>query len=139
MIKKILFLIIAFISIIPFTNVYAGTTEDNWIEVEVTEAIPWAGCSTTKNENWKYTCTVQKGFWTVISMLWNIIEYLTFIAWLWSILYLIINWIIYSMSWLIGSKDEAKKRITDNLLWIILLLLSWPILFIVAPWIYQNI
>lgn len=130
LIKSILFIFLSFISIFNFTNTYA----ESGIVVEVTEKIPWANCESTGS--WKYDCTVEKWFWTVVNMLWNIIEYFTYIAWLWSVLYLIINWIIYSMSWLSEWKDEAKKRIKDNLVWIILLLLSWPILYMIAPWIY---
>lgn len=134
--KKIIFIIIAFASIVPFTNIYAATwSSDWWVKVEVTEKIPWANC-VPKGK--LYECSVQKGFWTVVTMLWDIIEYFTYVAWLGSVLWLIINWIIYSMSWLSDSKAAAKKRITDNLLWIVLLLLSWPILFIIAPWIFKN-
>jgi hypothetical protein len=33
-------------------------------------------------------------------------------------------------------KDDAKKRITATLIWLVLLFMSWLILHIIAPWIY---
>lgn len=132
-IKKLLFIFLVFISIFNFTSIYA----ESGIIVEVTEKIPWANCSGPTWTWSMYKCEVQKWFWTVVNMIWNIIQYFTYIAWLWSVLYLIINWIIYSMSWLAESKEDAKKRIKDNLVWIVLLLLSWPILYMIAPWIYK--
>jgi hypothetical protein len=70
-------------------------------------------------------------------MIWNIIKYFTYLVWLWAVLWLVINWINYSMSWLSDWKESAKKAIIQTIKWIVLLLLSWVILNMVAPWIYK--
>jgi exosortase/archaeosortase len=44
---------------------------------------------------------------------------------------------MYSMWWANESfKTWAKEYITKTLIWLILLLLSWVILYMVAPWVY---
>jgi len=139
------------INFIP--NTYAKEWNSNsWsITTIVTEKIPWAWCKKINNK-WKidpsykpwdnetqmYKCSVQKWFGTVIIMLWNIIKYFTFIASLWAVLFIILNGIMYTMWWAEPSmKDDAKKRITWTLIWLVLLLLSWVILNAIAPWIYK--
>lgn len=131
-------------------NNYISNTYAEWsIITIVTEEIPGAWCKPL-TEDWKtiwlrkdwktqmYKCSVKKWFWTVIEMLWNIIKYFTFIASLWAVLFIILNWILYSMWWAEPSmKDDAKKRITWTLIWLVLLLLSWVILNAIAPWIYK--
>ncbi len=130
------------ISILPNTYAAENCENSNWVQVTVTEKVPWACCVPTwkadSNWNTSYTCHIEKGFWSVISMFWKIIKYFTYLAALWWVLYLIINGIMYSMWWADQSlKDEAKKRITWTLIWLVLLLLSWIILNMVAPWIYK--
>lgn len=110
------------------------TSNSNWIEVKVTEDIPWAGCTWT---DWDYTCTVQPWFGTVMQLMWWIIKYFTFLASLGWVLFIVINWIMLSMGWFWWSKDEIKKRITMTIGWLILLLLSGLILHSIAPWIYR--
>jgi hypothetical protein len=36
-----------------------------------------------------------------------------------------------------SMKEESKKRIVKTIVWLIVLLMSWTILHIVAPWIYK--
>ena len=142
--KKILIsLIIVLISGISFIWItYAAEWE--WIKVTVTEKIPWANCIwvTTSDawpipEEWPYVCTVEPWFWTVTRMMWAMVKYFTFIVWLVWVLFIVFNWIMYSMGWIEQSlKDNAKKKIVQTLIWLTLLLLSWVILNLVAPWIY---
>jgi hypothetical protein len=135
--KKLLSKILLVLSIISFFgisniwNVYADT-----ITVKVTEKIPGAGCT---GDTPPYTCEIEEGFWSIMSMFWKIIKYFTYIAALWWVLFIIINGIMYSMWWAEPSfKDDAKKRITWTLIWLILLFLSWVILNLIAPWIYKG-
>jgi hypothetical protein len=66
------------------------------------------------------------------------IKYFTFIAGIGGVLFLVVNGIMYSMGWMDAwMKDEAKKRIWKTLSGLIVLLLSWVILNLVAPWIYK--
>ena len=142
LIKALLILsIISFSGISYLSNTYAA----DWVKVTVTEEIPGAGCNSITSDAdikaWKtemYECTIKKWFGSVIEMMWNIIKYFTFIASLWSVLFIIINGILYSMWGAEPSmKDDAKKRIMWTLTWLALLLLSWVILNMVAPWIYK--
>lgn len=141
-----------------FSNV--SYVNANWVDVIVTEKIPWANCTiiqwtgwnfdTWKDANWKqnheydfekptlYKCKVEKWWKSVIKMLWWIIKYFTFIVSLVWVLFIVINGILYSMSWLDEwLKKEAKERITLTLTWLLILLLSWAILQLIAPWIYK--
>lgn len=142
MVKKIILTLIIF-SCLSLPQAYAAAGESPIITVEVTEKIPWANCtqklkagSATEVVPWKWECKVRSGFWSVIDMIWAIIRYFTYLVWLWAVLRIIINGISYSMSWIWWWKEAAKKAITQTLLWIVLLLLSWVILHMVAPWIY---
>lgn len=141
--KNLLIKIIISISIISFWNILYSNTyaEGEIIEVVVSEKIPGAECE-PKNPGagykWTYTCKVKPWFETTLSLLWNIIKYFTYIAALWWVLFLIFNWILYSMWGADQSlKDDSKKRIIWTLIWLVLLLLSAPILNIIAPWIYK--
>ena len=142
----IVFILSIFTILLSFNTSANGTIEANWeeenpIKVTVTENIPWLGCSEKKwSKTWSllYECKVQKWFGGVVNMLWGIIKYFTFIALLSAVLFLVIWWIIYSMSWADpSSKEKAKEKITQVLLWLIVLLLSWVILTIIAPWKYK--
>ena len=147
--KNIVVKILLVLSLFAFWNINfvscvsaTETEEDKPIKVTVTEKIPWADCSLVEwweDWKWPYECNVQKWFWSVIKMMWNIIKYFSFLAWLWWVLFLVINWIMYSMGWIDpGMKDEAKKRIIWTIIWLIVLFLSWIILNMVAPWIYKG-
>lgn len=146
--KKILINILIIIWVLWFintssiNNTYAEWEETSGIKIIVPEKVPWANCSPKeKDKDWvilNYECNVAKWFWAVTLMLWNMIKYFTFIAALAWVLYIIINGILYSMWWAEQSmKDEAKKRITATLTWLVLLFLSWIILNLIAPWIYK--
>lgn len=142
--------ILSFIGINYIWNTYANSDID-WIKVIVTEKIPGANCKpTTKSvsltkktdssieQATTYTCIVWKGFSSVITMMWKIIKYFTYIASLGWVLFIVINGILYSMWWADPSiKDEAKKRIIATIIWLVLLFLSWVILNLIAPWIYN--
>lgn len=106
------------------------------ITVTVTESVPWANCWDEKTD-WTYDCEVEAWFWSVTEMMWKIIKYFTFLAALWWVLFIVYNWIMYSMWWMEQSlKDDAKKRIVQTIIGLIVLLLSWIILNLVAPWVY---
>jgi len=150
--KNILIKIILLLSISIFIwlNYISNTYVASWkVTVIVTEQIPWAWCYAINEKWWEwynkdpkntqmYKCEIKKGFWSVIEMMWRIIKYFTFIASLWAVLFIILNGILYSMWGAEPSmKDDAKKRIMWTLIWLVLLLLSWVILNIIAPWIYK--
>ena len=157
--KIIVIFILSVCSFLLFTSISraADSSWDSWtIKVVVTERVPWANCECTwgwcverpkgswvkvcEAEWWncKYECEIKKWFGSVVEMLWNVIKYFTFIALLWAVLFLVIWWIMYSMSWADPSaKDKAKEKIIQALMWIIVLLLSWVILNAIAPWIYK--
>ena len=140
--KTLIIKIVLALSLITFwnlnfiSNVYADT-----FKVIVTEKVPWVNCRLANwwlPWKWPYECDVEKWFWSLVGMMWEIIKYFTFLTWLWWVLYLVINWIMYSMWWMDPwMKDESKKRIIQTLVWLILLLLSWVILNLIAPWIYK--
>lgn len=124
------------------TNTYAAEEAASGIKIIVTEKVPWASCTVkNKDKDWvplDYECNVAKWFWAVTIMLWKIIKYFTYIAALGWVLFIIINGILYSMWWADQwMKDEAKKRITATLTWLVLLFVSWIILNLIAPWIYK--
>ncbi len=123
----------------------------NWaswdIEVVVTEKIPWANCSEEMSSpvwanwpqqskpTWNYKCIITPWFWTIQMMIWWIIKWVTALAALTWVLFIVINWIMLSMhGW---EATKIKDRITKTIIWLILLLLSWVILSIIAPWVYK--
>ncbi len=143
---KIFVILFLFLPAFFTLNVNAGTWK---VKVITSEIIPWADCKELKVEKkvWdksnkviprRYKCEVDKWLWPVTEIIWNIIKYFTFIAWLWWVLFIVLNGIMYSMWWVDQSmKDDAKKRITATILGLVLLLVSWIILKLVAPWVYQ--
>lgn len=142
-------ILIKFLIIISFFifwtwSTFATSSESWWIIVKVSEKIPWAECSELyEDENdtelvtW-YECNVWKWFTAVTIMLWKIIKYFTYIAALGWVLFIVINWILYSMWWVNDEfKSKSKERIIWTLIWLVLLMLSWVILNMIAPWIYK--
>ena len=128
-ILKISLLLIMFFSFFISYDSFAAST----IRINVTEDLSpiLENCTTT-------ACYVPKWTWAITEMAWSIIKYFTFIAWLWAVLFIVVNGILYSMSGIDqGMKDKAKERITKTLMWLILLLLSWVVLNIIAPWVYK--
>lgn len=141
--KKILISIILItFSFWIITTIYAEDTTKTWsVTVKTTEKIPWANCTEiTTGWTWviKYECKIQKGTWWVLSMLAAMLKYLTYLASIIWVLFIVYNGILYSM-WGMDEnlKTESKKRIIWTLLWLVVLFLSWPILQIIAPWIYK--
>lgn len=132
--KLIIIKILLILSIFSF--VWMPTVWNTYavIQVTVAEKIPWAGCT------WDgpYVCNVEEWFTSVTLMIWRIIKYFTYLAALGWVLFIVLNGILYSMWWADQSlKDESKKRIVWTLTWLILLLLSWVILNLIAPWVYK--
>jgi len=152
--KNLLKLIIIFWVIITSwfwitSNVYA---ENGSTKVKVTEEVPWWNCTkiplkdkdwkTKKDSNWKtkymYECTVEWSFSSVMKVMNKMIKYGTLIASLAWVLFIVINGIAISASGVDSSaKEAAKWRITQTLLWLILLLLTGTLLNIIAPWVYK--
>lgn len=84
------------------------------------------------------SCNVGTGFSVVKDIAGGIIKYFTYIAGLAGVLFIVINGILYSMSWMDdGLKSSAKDRIKKMLIWLVLLMLSGVILNAIAPWIYK--
>ena len=145
--RKILLISVLFFIGFNLNTSFAAT--DSWVvNVRVTEKIPWANCSEARDKttwdilySWDmilYDCKVKKGVSQIIDMLWNIIKYFTYIASLAWVLFIVYNGILYSMWWIEDSlKDWAKKRIIWTLIWLLILFLSWPLLQLIAPWIYK--
>lgn len=147
--KKI---IISFI--LSVTLLWTTYWEDEWASsskpkasttVIVSEKVPGANC-TLLSEQWplkpweadNYQCEIWRGFSAVTSIMWAIIKYFTFLAWLFWVLFIVVNGIMYSAGGMDQSvKDEAKKRIIGTLVGLILLFMSGLILNILAPWIYK--
>lgn len=129
--KKIILLLSIFI-----IWIFSFSFTTNAIEVKVTEKIPWANCKKIWTN--EYTCDVKKWFWTVTEMMWEIIKFFTLIAALGWVLMIVIFGIQYSMWWMDSwVKESAKKHITQTIMWLVVLLLSWVILNAIAPWIYK--
>jgi len=150
--KFLIKVIIILISVSIAQYTYA-TWEEWWAEsvIYVTEKIPgvWAKCvkkwddwsySESTEEEWcdKYEVAVKRDFWSVTDIIKWIIKYFTLLAYLLWVLFIVLNWIMISISWIDSwIKETAKKRIIQTILWLIILSLSWLILNIVAPWIFS--
>ncbi len=147
---KILIIILGIFSLFLTPYTFWAEEGSKTIGVQVTEIIPWMDCSGTiwgKKEwdscspgtpNCVTECQVPKGSWGILQLMGILIKYFTFIAWLGWVLWIVINGILLSMSGLEWSaKWEIKKKISWTLIGLILLLLSWVILNVVAPWVYK--
>ncbi len=117
----------------------SASTDSEYVELNVLANIPGLSCcKNTWTWSTTYKCKAQRWTKQIIEMLWNIIKYFTFIAWLFWVTFIVYNWILYSMWWAEQSlKEESKKRITQTIIWLIILLMSWYILQLIAPWIYK--
>lgn len=103
----------------------------------------WISCSSkSSEEKWQaddknYECDIGNGFSAVTGIFQGLLKYIVFIASLGAVLFIVINGILYSMAGLDeGMKTKAKHSIWMMLGGIILLLLSWVILKLIAPWVY---
>lgn len=132
-ITKILIVFTIFWIFWAFQNSYAWEATN---VVEVTESIPWANCVFDGEKN-LYVCTTERWFWAIMQAMWWILKYFTFLAWIFAVLSLVVGWIMYSMWWANEwMKNSAKDYIQKSLFGLILLLLSWTILYMIAPWVY---
>lgn len=139
--KKLLIIIAIFIWTISTT--LAEGEKESWeattVKVNVWTYIPW--CVAKRDEKWTivaYECNVPKSSSWVVKYLWDIIKWFTFITLLASVLFIVINWIMYSMGWIDPElKNKAKERIIKTIIWIIILFSAWYILTTIAPWIYK--
>ena len=127
--KKTLKIILFIITIFSILYIF----QTNATEIETSVSFEWIIDWCTWN-----SCTIDDWTGAIKNILWWIIKYATFLVWLIAVLFVVVNWIMYSM-WGIDQsmKEESKKRITKTLIWIIILLLSWTILNLIAPWIYR--
>jgi len=141
--KKFLILITTFFYLFLVSwIIYWVSWDTSWgskepIEVKVTEKISGANC---EPKTWPCPpewciCKIEPWFNTIQSMIWWIIKWVTVIAALGWILFIVINWIMLSMWW--EENTKTKERIIKTVVWLILLLLSWVILSIIAPWVYK--
>ena len=151
--KKIIKIFSAVLIFMSYIWLVLAASWTGYVNVRVTEKIPGANCSQVTLDDkvtpldiewWKngatyvYDCKVEKGPSQIIKTLWNIIKYFTYIASLVWVLFIVYNWILYSMWWIDDSmKEWAKKRIIWTLIWLLILFLSWPFLQLIAPWIYK--
>lgn len=121
----------------PKSSSNSSWWSDKDIKVKTTEKVPWANCvpDTSGTWTWEFICTITPWFSSVQSMVWQIIKYFTWLAALAWVLFIVVNWMLLSMWW--DWADEIKKRIKKTIMWLILLLLSWVILYSIAPWIYK--
>lgn len=130
---KTILLLIAFI--FSFWNIQYTFASDE-IKINTTTKIPWAKCSISTDKKW-YTCSIKPWFKSVLETIQWIIKWFTAIALLARVLFIVVNGILLSMWWLdSGAKEQVKKRISKSIIWLILLLMSWYILNIIAPWVY---
>ncbi len=132
--KKIckIFLILC-LWISSFFTVYGASGDI--IKVNVTEKIPWGNCVKEPATSSTYTCTIKPWFTSILEMLGQIIRWFTGLAALSGVLFIVINGILLSSSgW--DGKAEIKTRIEKGIKWMILLLLSGLILYMIAPWVY---
>lgn len=140
-VKKIIILLsIILVSFFSANNTFAVEKIKVSVPIDFSSVFSWeVTCSQEwEKPNIKYYCMVPKWTsWFQVVMAW-IIKYTLFISSLAWVLFIVINWILYSMAWMNDSlKTESKDRITKTLIWIVLLLMSWTILHILAPWVYK--
>ncbi len=140
--KKIVLLIVISFSFFFVTfDTYA-------IKVTVTQDLSaiWLPCSAVTKQTqgqigtkvtW-YECEIWVGFWAVTGIIQWLLKYVTFIAALAAVLFIVVNGILYSMAGLDDHlKSDAKHKIWMMLWGIILLLLSGVVLQVIAPWVYR--
>lgn len=162
--SKLLSLIIsALLTLFSFLGINYTYAEEDVTTVEITERLPWtkfksckvpvnctefdcqyeektseAECSVPWAKSIVYEVEIKRDFESVKDFLWGLLRYFTYIAFVFAILFITINWILISMSWIDSSaKEWAKNRITKTIMGLVLLSLSWVILNFIAPWIYK--
>jgi len=136
-ILKIFIILFIILNNIFYTNADTSSWTEHITKVEVVEKVPWRNCKKDE-KSWYYVCEIKSWFSSVNDIVWEMIKYITLLTLLRAILFIVISWIMMSMAWADSSlKDESKKRIVQWIIWLILVLLSWIILNIIAPWIYK--
>lgn len=136
--------IILWIMLLLNTWIITNYTYAANVTVINTEPFPWVSCNCIDNVNAcndvktkKYKCEFPGWFWYVMALFWIIFRYVVFIVSLLAVLIIAISGIQMSMTWISSkAKDDAKKRITRIIIWMVLLFSFWFILHIFAPWIY---
>lgn len=94
------------------------------VTIEVTEPIPGAGCGSA-NSDGIVTCSIPNGFGGITSVIGEVIKYFTYITALGTVLFIVINGVMYSMAGINEEfKSSAKERIKKTLIGLILLMLS---------------
>jgi len=134
--KKILIKIFLILTILfsfwAVSNIYAADTSI----VQVSAKIPGWNCIYNAEDR-VYDCEIWRWFGAFMYLMWEMLKYITFLAGLFSVLALVIGWMMYSMWWANENlKTTAKTYMEKSLIWLVLLLLSWTILYMLAPWVY---
>ena len=130
--KKFIVLIFLLISSLQLNPVSADTVS---VKVPINLKPIWIDCTQVWSN---YKCTLESWFWSTKNAIQKIIQYFIFITWLLWVLYIIISWIMLSMSWINPNLAKpAKENIIKAIIWVIILLLSWVILNFIAPWVYK--
>lgn len=131
-------IILTTILIFSFFQINYSFADDDTMTITVWEEIPWVCEASWEWKDRKVTCEIKKWTSAVTKMLSTIITWFTYLASLTWVLFIVYNGILYSMAWAdTNLKTDATKRIIWTLLWLIVLLMSWPILQIIAPWVYK--
>lgn len=134
---KIFIILFVILNNIFFTYADTSSWTEHITKVEVVEKVPWRNCKKDE-KSWYYVCEIKSWFSSVNDIVWEMIKYITLLTLLRAILFIVISGIMMSMAWADSAlKDESKKRIVQWIIWLILVLLSWIILNIIAPWIYK--
>ena len=129
-----------------------GNTEASWwrtIEVIVTEEMPGLDCVAETELRWterdgiqvwtgRYKCQVPVWMEWALLVLGRMIRFLTSFALISAVLFLVFNGMRLTTAWIDPeAKGKVKSQIMMTLGGIILLLLSGPILRLIAPWVYR--
>lgn len=131
--KKIFILIIILFSGFFWLN-YVNASDH--VKVTTNSEMPWVDCE--KIWATKYECKVPKKSDSLIKTFWWIIKYFAFLTGIFWVLFIVINWIMYSMGWLDQElKETAKKRIIQTIFWLVILFSSGYILQTLAPWFFK--
>jgi len=134
---KIFIILFVILNNIFFTYADTSSWTEHITKVEVVEKVPWRNCKKDE-KSWYYVCEIKSWFSSVNDIVWEMIKYITLLTLLRAILFIVISGIMMSMAWADSAlKDESKKRVVQWIIWLILVLLSWIILNIIAPWIYK--
>ena len=153
-IKKILIFWLLSFSLFSLGLDYSHA-ETRTVEVIVTENIPWLGCTpekqftdsaegvtlwvtTDSNDATRYVCDVPVWMEWALIVLGKMIRWLTGFAMVCAVLFLVFNGMRLTTGWVdTEAKWKVKSQIMMTLGWIVLLLLSGPILKLIAPWVYR--